>query len=1150
MIKETNSKKILKTNFFREKKEKRKTYKKEEKNLKIYSKKKKENFTKDINIYAFVDDIKNIWKFNNLTNNKYNNSIAKRQNDVTMKNVNFVYDKKPNNYTSNKRKKFNLFKNKMFYANILQNLFIILFFIFQFVVKSEADSESSFRINDVININIRITSKKGENYIIKLNINQTGFHRIYNKKASYFSSVKINNDTNAQYLEEGVYYLPYNYNVVELHVNPQEKDLSNLFYSCSNITKIDFSDFDFSYFETMEGLFYGCSSLTSIEFGNIKSENVKNMSWMFNDCISLKTLDLNNFDTSKVIDMRWMFHNCSSLEFLDLSNFNTKSLENMEAMFYGVIKLDSLYLLNFNTSKVTTFKRAFSKCESLESLNLNSFHTNNDIDMSYMFDGCKNLKSIDFLNLNISENSIIDNMLNNTSKNLIIHINSSDTLSKFISKYNFQENCSEKGSSYNPEKEKICSYNFYYEENSNKYLCTNYYNLSIYGNSLTLNHEISCNLTSTYSVENTFIVEKCPENFESSNDREGEQFYCIPNCPREKPFLLIYQAECSYNCSISERQNRKCITYYQKGNFNAFDIIINQTRDELIYNFDKSVVNGNKINEKNINISILSIDLKEVNLEKKTNNNLKKRELSEIDDYYINLQQCIKNLLNNGDNSLENENLYLLRVDVDQDGMKYPNFFYELYQSSYCMSKLNLQNCEGIKTIIEIYNQNLKKNFDKYNLSSGFYDDICYTTKSKYNTDIILKRRQLNYVEYNLSVCGLNCEFIQYNRENGQAICSCDVKTEIPFLKDIRFDKYALLKSFTEINNLMNVKMLKCYKTIFNKRNIIKNIGFFVFIFLIILNVVCIILFYRKDYKKLIDQIKNMKSDNNSINNTSSNKKNSKNYKTKKIRKKKQKNNILNSSKSTEKNIMRTINKLENKNKGKDLKKYKPKLKKKTYLNHSELNSLKFHEALNQDKRSYIQYYISLLQTEHLLLYIFYSHDYNSKMIKISMFIFTFSSDIAINALFFSDSTMDKIYINHGLYNFIYQIPKIIYSSLISSVLNFLIKFLGLSQPDILKIKNENIKKEINIIKTLKMKFLFFFIIDFLFLIIFWYYVTCFCGVYNNTQIFLFKDSLIGFCVSLITPLLIYLIPGGFRICSIKIKNEYCYNISNILQLL
>ena len=108
------------------------------------------------------------------------------------------------------------------------------------------------------------------------------------------------------------------------------------------------------------------------------------------------------------------------------------------------------------------------------------------------------------------------------------------------------------------------------------------------------------------------------------------------------------------------------------------------------------------------------------------------------------------------------------------------------------------------------------------------------------------------------------------------------MKTEIPFLKDIRFDKYALLKSFTEINNLMNVKLLKCYKTVFNKRNIIKNIGFFVFIFLNILNVFCTILFYYRDYKKLFYEIKNMKSDNNSINNALSNKKKSKNYRAKK----------------------------------------------------------------------------------------------------------------------------------------------------------------------------------------------------------------------------------------------------------------------------
>ena len=267
------------------------------------------------------------------------------------------------------------------------------------------------------------------------------------------------------------------------------------------------------------------------------------------------------------------------------------------------------------------------------------------------------------------------------------------------------------------------------------------------------------------------------------------------------------------------------------------------------------------------------------------------------------------------------------------------------------------------------------------------------------------------------------------------------------------------------------------------------------------------------------------------------------------------KNKIKEKNSKNENELLNSSQKGIKKNKNKN--KLRNKLKKKEYLNHSQLNSLNYEEALNKDKRNYTQYYISLLLTNHSLIYIFYSNDYNSKIIKIVILIFKFSSDITINALFFTDSSMDKIYINHGSYNIIYQIPKIIYSSLISTAFNTIIKFLGLSESDILKIKlekeKEKDKKEdsvIKVIKNLKIKFLIFFIINFLFQITFWYYVTCFCGVYKNTQIFLFKDSLFSFCVSLITPFAINLLPGVFRICGLKNKKECVYNISKILQLL
>ena len=129
---------------------------------------------------------------------------------------------------------------------------------------------------------------------------------------------------------------------------------------------------------------------------------------------------------------------------------------------------------------------------------------------------------------------------------------------------------------------------------------------------------------------------------------------------------------------------------------------------------------------------------------------------------------------------------------------------------------------------------------------------------------------------------------------------------------------------------------------------------------------------------------------------------------------------------------------------------------------------------------------------------------------------------------------------------------------MISSGLNIIIKLLGLSESAILKIKNENDNKDkkekkfdkLKLIKTLKIKFIFFFVIDFLFQITFWYYVTCFCSIYSNTQIFLFKDSLFSFLVSLITPFATYLMPGIFRISSLKNKNKCCYSISSALELL
>ena len=228
-------------------------------------------------------------------------------------------------------------------------------------------------------------------------------------------------------------------------------------------------------------------------------------------------------------------------------------------------------------------------------------------------------------------------------------------------------------------------------------------------------------------------------------------------------------------------------------------------------------------------------------------------------------------------------------------------------------------------------------------------------------------------------------------------------------------------------------------------------------------------------------------------------------------------------------------------------------------LNDYELNTLNYEVALKYDKRSFCEFYLSLSKVNHLFLFTFSrKNDYNSKIIKIFLFFFSFILLFSVNALFFSDSTMHQIYEDQGSYNFLYQIPQILYSSLISNIVNIIIKALSLSEKDIIGIKKEknisNIDNNSKItMEKLCNKFKLFFAISFLFLLFFWYYLACFCAVYKNTQIHLIKDTLISFGISLLYPFFIYIIPTTFRIISLrntKANLQILYTFSRIIQLL
>ena len=223
-----------------------------------------------------------------------------------------------------------------------------------------------------------------------------------------------------------------------------------------------------------------------------------------------------------------------------------------------------------------------------------------------------------------------------------------------------------------------------------------------------------------------------------------------------------------------------------------------------------------------------------------------------------------------------------------------------------------------------------------------------------------------------------------------------------------------------------------------------------------------------------------------------------------------------------------------------------------------ELNELNYLDALKYDKRTFYQYYWSLCKKEHLILFTFIAcKDYNLTCIKLVLFSLSLSLDFTINCFFFNDDSMHKIYMDYGEYNFISEIPQMIYSTVISEIFDILVKSLALSEGDVYQIKNAKNKIEVvnlskKILKKIKIKLGIFFGISILLMFFCWYFIAAFCAVYSNTQFTFIKDSFGSFVISLIYPFGLYMIPAVLRIVVLRDpkKNKEClFKFSNVLPI-
>ena len=638
-------------------------------------------------------------------------------------------------------------------------------------------------------------------------------------------------------------------------------------------------------------MFSECRSLTSLDLTNLNTSQVTSMTKMFLSCTSLISLDLSYFITSQVAYMYGMFECCSSLTSLDLSNFNTSKVREMSAMFYNCDNLEYINLKNFEETGLAPDDHLHTVSEMMYNVSSNAVICIDEIITKQIIlsEIKKYCRIIDCTNdWKSKQKKLINNnnyqcfeSCKNTAKN----------------KYEYNGKCYEN-----------CTNGFLYDENKNqidkckcelekcllcpnvalkKELCTqcnaNYYPKE--NDPSNLGEYINCynNFQEGYYLDNN-LYKKCYYTCKSCNISGDNTFHNCIECNDNFPLKILNEIyfNCYKNNSFNYYSDSKNI-YYNTTDISSLNEYPEITEDikEHIKNNINEIIDYPKINEIDIEayanlIKIIeqiftsenydtsklgsgqeeNIDKGKINITLTTLEN--QRKYLNNKEFTIDLGDC-EFLLKNYYNITDNKTLYMKIINIAQEGIKAKKVKYDIYckLNGTNLIKLNLKACINRKILMLIPFE-INKNIDEYNSSSGYYNDICYTTTSEDRTDIPLKDRQKRYIKGDKIVCQENCFFSKYDPKLLLANCSCYVKESSSSLTDITIDKAKLIEYFKYIKNFVNLSFLICYKKLFNKAGIINNIGAFLLAGITFLNIISIFIFFINQFSIIKKKIKDI----------------------------------------------------------------------------------------------------------------------------------------------------------------------------------------------------------------------------------------------------------------------------------------------------
>ena len=681
---------------------------------------------------------------------------------------------------------------------------------------------------------------------------------------------------------------------------------------------------------------------------------------------------------------------------------------------------------------------------------------------------------------------------------------------------------------------------------------------------------------------------QCPDDAKYKIEyKDKNKILCIYDCKESEDHLYLYNGNCLESCpNNAKNESFKCLVNKEICTQGKNDIYINYNdtmkfvetlAKAYSFEFNYTYNHISLYENKNFTIMIYKNDscIKDLSIKMPT----------------IHFQNCSK-ILKNKYNTTE-----LIYAVADKNQKSNPTSFLGIFHpisgikldvDRLCNNNLNVSIIENLNSIIENSNKE-KKIFDLqkslaeqginiFDKENEFFSDICYEFDNPLTRDIPLKDRQKDaFPEATLCDDGCHNEGIDFSKMT--ATCNCiyrDISNSNfeSLFEEIFGDSFKLIASG-------NLQVLKCKNNFFN--HVFNTIGGIISIILILADITFIVLFFFLELAKMKIYIMNLT--NNYIlclKNSKKSKENNPPIKRNFEKKKKYKERGNKKPISIGSNFEKSSNLFQNKNdiqinlnnrkkiklltiKGKEnnnlniISKDKNMDKKffKEYLAPS-VDDMAYDDAILLDNRKYMEIFCDILKAKQMLINIFIIHDPLKPIsIKIIFLILDICCYLVIIGLFFGEDYLSEIYNLEEEDNFFSFFPriidKLIYSSIISMIIGYIIDFFFVEEKKIIAIfqRDKNNRHELRqniaiFIKNILQRYVSFIIIVFIILIFSSYYLLCFNRVYPKTQIEWIKSTIVIFIFIQLISLLKCIYESSLRFMSFRLKSERLYKISKI----